>query len=187
MTSDSLDALLARLGLERLGPLFAENEVDLDTLRILSEADLQELDIPFGPRKKLLNALAELGSTAPAKDQSTADARRERRYLTVLFSDMVDFTALAGRVDPEELDAVIRTYEDTCIAAIERYDGSVHNRLGDGIIAFFGYPLAHERGAERSIRAGARDPRTVGTHGGTGRRSSSGQGRHRLRRRARLA
>ena len=61
--SDPLDALLSRLGLERLGPLFAENEVDLDTLRILSEADLQELDIPFGPRKKLLNALADLGST----------------------------------------------------------------------------------------------------------------------------
>jgi class 3 adenylate cyclase len=149
-----LEALLARLGLERLGPLFAENEVDLDTLRILSEADLQELDIPFGPRKKLLNALADLGSTAAATEHSTADARRERRYLTVLFSDMVDFTALASRVDPEELDAVIRTYEDTCIAAIERYDGYVHNRLGDGIIAFFGYPLAHERGAERSIRAG---------------------------------
>ncbi len=57
--SDPLEALLARLGLERLGPLFAENEVDLDTLRILSEADLQELGIPFGPRKKLLNALAD--------------------------------------------------------------------------------------------------------------------------------
>ena len=66
---------------------------------------------------------------------------------------MVDFTALASRVDPEELDVVMRTYEDTCVAAIERYDGYVHNRLGDGIVAFFGYPLAHERGAERSIRA----------------------------------
>ena len=153
MISDPLEALLARLGLERLGPLLAENEVDLDTLRILSEADLQELGIPFGPRKKLLNALADFGSTAPATEQSTADARRERRYLTVLFSDMVDFTALASRVDPEELDAVMRTYEDTCVAAIERYDGYVHNRLGDGIVAFFGYPLAHERGAERSIRA----------------------------------
>jgi class 3 adenylate cyclase len=143
--SDPLEALLAQLGLERLGPLFAANEVDLDTLRILSEADLQELDVPFGPRKKLLNALADLGSAA---------TERERRYLTVLFSDMVDFTALASRVDPEVLDAVIRTYEDTCIAAIERYDGSLHNRLGDGIIAFFGYPLAHERSAERAIRAG---------------------------------
>ncbi len=100
---------------------------------------------------------------------------------------MVDFTALASRVDPEELDAVMRTYEDTCIAAIERYDGYVHNRLGDGIVAFFGYPLAHERGAERSIRAATRDPRTAGAHRGTGRRPSAGQGRHRLRRRARLA
>ena len=54
--------------------MLADNEVDLDTLRILSEADLQELGIPFGPRKKLLNALADVGSTAPATEHSTADA-----------------------------------------------------------------------------------------------------------------
>jgi class 3 adenylate cyclase len=151
--SDPLHDLLATLGLERLGPLFDEHEVDLDTLRILSEADLQELGISFGPRKKLLKALADGGAPTSLAVGSNVDSLRERRFLTVLFSDMVDFTVLASRVDPEDLDAVMRTYEDICVAAIERYDGYVHNRLGDGIVAFFGYPLAHERGAERSIRA----------------------------------
>lgn len=152
--SESIHDLLARLGLERLGPLFVEQEVDLETLRILSDSDLQELGIPFGPRKKLLNALGGDGSPHPEDAHTTAESLRERRYLTVLFSDMVDFTVLASRVDPEELDAIMRTYEDLCIDAIESYDGHVHNRLGDGIIALFGYPLARERDAERAIRAG---------------------------------
>jgi class 3 adenylate cyclase len=149
--NDDVHQLLASLSLERFAPLFDDNEVDLDTLRILSEADLQELGLPFGPRKKVLAALADERHGVPARP---ADEQRERRYLTVLFSDMVDFTALASSVDPEVLEAVMRVYEDVCIAAIERYAGYVHNRLGDGILAFFGYPSAQERGAERAIRAG---------------------------------
>jgi class 3 adenylate cyclase len=78
----------------------------------------------------------------------------ERRQLTVLFCDMVGFTELASRLDPEVLQQIVRAYEDTCAACVTRYEGYVFQRLGDGIVAFFGYPLAHEGEAERAIRAG---------------------------------
>lgn len=148
--SDDLHRFLSDLRLERLIGLLDEHEVDLDTLRILTDAELQELGVPFGPRKKIQAALT--GDRGGA--QRTVGELRERRYLTVLFSDMVDFTVLASRVDPEVLEAVMTIYEDVCVRVIERYDGYIHNRLGDGILAFFGYPLAHEREAERAIRAG---------------------------------
>jgi class 3 adenylate cyclase/tetratricopeptide (TPR) repeat protein len=78
----------------------------------------------------------------------------ERRQLTVLFCDLVGFTELANRLDPEVLQGIIRSYEDACAVCIARYDGYVFQRLGDGIVAFFGYPLAHEGEAERAIHAG---------------------------------
>jgi class 3 adenylate cyclase len=78
----------------------------------------------------------------------------ERRQLTVLFCGMVGFTELANRVDPEVLQGIIRSYEDACAVCITRYEGYVFQRLGDGIVAFFGYPLAHEGEAERAIHAG---------------------------------
>ena len=77
----------------------------------------------------------------------------ERRHLTVLFCDMVGYTELANRVDPEVLQTIIHAYEDACAACVERYEGYVFQRLGDGIVAFFGYPKAHEDEAERAIRA----------------------------------
>lgn len=144
-----LDAFLASLDLERYTQLFVENEVDLDTLRILTEADLEELGVPFGPRKKLLTVLSA-GRTG--RGDPLSGATRERRHVTALFSDMVDFTVLASRLDPEELESVVKAYEDVCGAAIASYEGYVYNRLGDGIIAFFGFPLAQERSAERAIR-----------------------------------
>jgi class 3 adenylate cyclase/predicted ATPase len=146
-----IEELLGSLGLERYVELFDRNEIDLDTLRVLTEADLDELGLPFGPRKRLLRAVA---GEARAEVVEPTPGVSERRQLTVLFCDMVGFTELATRLDPEVLHTVIRTYEDTCAACIARFDGYVYNRLGDGVIAFFGYPLAHEGAAERAVRAG---------------------------------
>jgi len=78
----------------------------------------------------------------------------ERRQLTVLFCDLVGFTELANRLDPEVLQGIVRSYEDACAVCITRYEGYVFQRLGDGIVAFFGYPLAHEGEAQRAIHAG---------------------------------
>ena len=152
MTTDTLAGWLRAHELEQYAALFAEHDVDLRTLRILTDDNLKELGLPFGPRKRILKALADLDDADVTA--AATGTREERRQLTVLFCDMVGFTELAGRVDPEVLHGIIRQYEDACATGITRYDGYVFQRLGDGIVAFFGFPLAHEGEAERAIRAG---------------------------------
>jgi class 3 adenylate cyclase/tetratricopeptide (TPR) repeat protein len=139
---------LESVGLEQHAQLFVDNEIDLSTLLLLTESDLEQLGLPFGPRKRLLHEVAAL------RGQDTSSEAGERRQLTVLFCDLVGFTELARRLDPEVLHGVIRGYEDTCAVSVTRYEGYVFQRLGDGIVAFFGYPLAHEGEAERAVHAG---------------------------------
>src|SRR5499427_1376940 len=83
---------------------------------------------------------------------STPDA--ERRQLTVLFCDLVDSTPLASQLDPEDLREVVRAYQATCAKVIARFDGHIAQYLGDGLLMYFGYPLAHEDDAQRAVRAG---------------------------------
>jgi TOMM system kinase/cyclase fusion protein len=78
----------------------------------------------------------------------------ERRQLTVLFCDLVDSTVLAGQLDPEELREVVRAYQETCAKVIARFEGHIAQYLGDGLLVYFGYPLAHEDDAQRAVRAG---------------------------------
>ena len=78
----------------------------------------------------------------------------ERRQLTVLFCDLVDSTVLASHLDPEDLREVVRAYQDTCAKVIARFDGHIAQYLGDGLLVYFGYPLAHEDDAQRAVRAG---------------------------------
>jgi class 3 adenylate cyclase/predicted ATPase len=81
-----------------------------------------------------------------------ADA--ERRQLTVLFCDLVESTALARRLDPEDYRAAVRAYQATCADVIQRFDGTIAQYLGDGLLVYFGYPQAHEDDAQRAVRAG---------------------------------
>src|SRR5262249_58375075 len=78
----------------------------------------------------------------------------ERRQLTVMFCDLVGSTALSAQLDPEELREVVRLYQETCTAVIQRYAGHIAQHLGDGLLVYFGYPLAHEDDAQRAVRAG---------------------------------
>jgi len=78
----------------------------------------------------------------------------ERRQLTVLFCDLVDSTVLASQLDPEDLREVVRAYQATCAKVIARFDGHIAQYLGDGLLVYFGYPLAHEDDAQRAARAG---------------------------------
>ena len=139
----SLAAWLDAHGLTEYLSRFEEQDIDLATLAILTEEDLRELGLPLGARRRFLSARA----APPAPTE-------ERRQMTVLFSDIIGFTALAERHDPEILREVVRGYEDACAAHVARYEGYLFQRMGDGIVAFFGFPLAHEREAERAIRAG---------------------------------
>jgi class 3 adenylate cyclase/predicted ATPase len=78
----------------------------------------------------------------------------ERRQLTVLFCDLVDSTALASQLDPEEWREVVRAYQETCARVIARFEGYIAQYLGDGLLVYFGYPLAHEDDVQRALRAG---------------------------------
>src|SRR4030095_6857419 len=81
-------------------------------------------------------------------------APAERRQLTVMFCDLVGSTALSEQLDPEELHEVVRLYQETCTAVIQRYTGYIAQHLGDGLLVYFGYPMAHEDDAQRAVRAG---------------------------------
>lgn len=78
----------------------------------------------------------------------------ERRQLTVMFCDLVGSTVLSAQLDPEDYRAVVQQYQQTCSAVIERYEGYLAQHLGDGLLVYFGYPVAHEGGARRAVRAG---------------------------------
>jgi class 3 adenylate cyclase/predicted ATPase len=150
---------LRSLGLGQYEALFRASEIDADILPELTDADLEKLGVPLGHRKRLLRAISGLAapetSAAPsaptgAKPHDTA----ERRQLTVMFCDLVGSTAVSTRLDPEELREEIRAYQNTVSGVVSRYDGFVAKYMGDGVLAYFGYPRAHEDDAERAVRAG---------------------------------
>ena len=85
---------------------------------------------------------------------ATPPPEAERRQLTVLFCDLVDSTRLASQLDPEELREVVQAYQATCAKVIARFEGHIAQYLGDGLLVYFGYPLAHEDDAQRAVRAG---------------------------------
>src|SRR5712691_4405758 len=78
----------------------------------------------------------------------------ERRQLTVMFCDLVGSTALSEQLDPEELREVVRAYQETCTTVLQRYGGHIAQHLGDGLLVYFGYPMAHEDDAARAVRTG---------------------------------
>jgi predicted ATPase/class 3 adenylate cyclase len=155
-------AWLRSLGLERHEEAFRANEIDWEVLPELSEVDLERLGLPLGPRKKLLKAIAGLaeGTGSPAALGPAVAAplpaapEAERRQLTVMFCDLVGSTALANRLDPEEMADLIRLYDERVSAEVMRFEGHVAKYMGDGVLCYFGWPRAHEDDAERAIRAG---------------------------------
>lgn len=141
------------LGLGRYAQSFADNGIDITVLPELTDEDLDKLGVLLGHRRKMLRAIAELNRSELAAEQALRrDA--ERRHLTVMFCDLVGSTALSARLDPEDMWEVIRDYRAACGRVITAYDGMIARFVGDGIIAYFGYPRAHEDDAERAVRAG---------------------------------
>jgi TOMM system kinase/cyclase fusion protein len=93
-------------------------------------------------------------SREAATPAAPSPAAAERRQLTVLFCDLVDSTTLARHLDPEDYRGVVRAYQTACADAIQRFDGTIAQYLGDGLLVYFGYPRAHEDDAQRAVRAG---------------------------------
>ena len=140
---------LGKLGLDKYVEAFTLNEVDCDALRHLDDQDLKDLGLPLGARRKVL---AAIGSLEHRTQKRLREA--ERRQLTVMFVDLVGSTELSQQLDPEEMQTVLKSYQSAVTAAIEHYEGRVAKLMGDGVLAYFGWPNAHEDDAERAVRAG---------------------------------
>ena len=145
--------------------LFREHEIDANVLPDLVEADLEKIGVPLGHRKRLIRAIAALsaGGTPPLADKPasvrsfpsppTSSAEAERRPITVMFCDLVGSTGLAARLDAEDWRNLVGAYLDEASAAVTGLGGHVLKKLGDGLMALFGYPQAQENDAERAVRA----------------------------------
>jgi class 3 adenylate cyclase len=163
---------LKGLGMSEYAPRFAENDVDCTILGDLTDQDLKDLGVvSLGHRRKLLRAIASLGdapvaaaatssegalsqtSLEPDAARPSQDIAGERRYLAVMFCDLVGSTAISAQLDVEEWRDLVGGYLDAASAAVTELGGHVAKKLGDGILALFGYPLAHENNAERAARA----------------------------------
>jgi len=163
--SERVKRWLTELGFGEYADAFAEQKVAYADLIELNDADLKELGIPLGPRKRLLKAIANLRAEQTIETLATVESgaqappiaethEAERRQLTVMFCDLVSSTELSQKLDPEDMREVNRAYQDACKTTIERYEGYVARYMGDGVLAYFGYPEAHEDDAERAVHAG---------------------------------
>ena len=158
---------LGEIGLEQYVPTFLVNDIDLEIISELTEADLEKLGLSLGHRKKLLRAAASLRTASAAeaavgKPTGVAGADppvvarpdAQRRQLTVVFYDLVGSTALSSKIDPEEMRDVLLSYQNAVARQIGRFDGHVAKFMGDGVLGYFGWPRAHEDDAERAVLAG---------------------------------
>jgi len=142
---------LEQLGMSEYAQAFSDNRIDFAVLRDLTDQDLKEIGVALGDRRKLLRAIGEL--EAAAAEPSAPQDGAERRQLTVMFCDLVGSTALSADLDPEDLRAIIGAYHRCCAAVIQGHGGFVAKYMGDGVLAYFGYPRAHEDDAERAVQA----------------------------------
>ena len=152
-------------GFTQFADTFEENEIDGEALLELTEEHLKDFGIALGPRLKLLKAIQSLRREADEKLRAGVGMAKpdspiarvpeaERRHLTLMFVDLVGSTELAARLDPEDMSALIRAYQNTVAGEITRFEGHIAKYMGDGVLAYFGWPRAHEDEAERAVRAG---------------------------------
>jgi predicted ATPase/class 3 adenylate cyclase len=165
----SVSEWLDEHGLGELSSLFTTQHIDFDTLPDLTEEDFRELGLTIGQRRRLGRAIAALEQPvpAPAPGAPVPDAGRvehaaERRHMTVVFCDLVGSTALGERMETEDYLELIKRYRALCHKVVSRYEGFIARFIGDGILCYFGYPVAHENDAERAVRAGLEMTRSLG-------------------------
>jgi class 3 adenylate cyclase/tetratricopeptide (TPR) repeat protein len=165
-TTTDLAVWLGGCGLGQYAQAFAENHIDYSILPDLNENDLEKIGVSLGHRKILLRAIAALtaehelaGKTNAASNDtvlpssSSQPREAEFRQITVLFCDLVGSTQLSEKLDPEDQQKLIDAYRAGCNKAIDRYGGRVARYFGDGVMAFFGWPRAHEDDAVRAAHA----------------------------------
>ena len=150
-------AWLCSLGLPQYEQAFRDNDISADLLSTLTADDLRELGVvSLGHRKRLLAAITALAERPPSWEQpvqppAATVPQAERRQLTVMFVDLVGSTALSSRFDPEDMREILHVYQNTVTAEIARVGGHVAKLMGDGVLAYFGFPRAFEDAAERAV------------------------------------
>ena len=154
-----MEEWLRSIGLERHVDGFHAERIELAQLADLTETDLKELGLTIGERRRFRRALSE--RAPPPAVAVTPATLAERRPLTMVFIDLVGSSELGELLEPEDLMEVIRRYRDLCGQSIHRYGGSVARQVGDGILAYFSYPVATENDPERAVRASLAIIRTV--------------------------
>ena len=148
----TINEWLEALGFAAYVEAFLQNEIDLDAAGELTEADLKELGIPLGPRKKLLRALGNLREpavVAPLHRSGAADRRA-----TLLFCELVGPTKLSRRLSPDEVHDVIRRYRDAVEEETTHYGGRVAKYHGCGVLAYFDWPQAYADQSAQAVRGG---------------------------------
>ena len=158
---------LRSLGLGQYEATFRDNEIDGAVLQKLTVDDLKDLGVAVvGHRRKIMSAIEELNATSVARTDAVKPPQTqappsvgansdgaERRPITVMFCDLVGSTSLAAKLDADDWRTLVNTYLDEASAAVTGLGGHVLKRLGDGLMALFGYPHAQENDAERAVRA----------------------------------
>ncbi len=150
-------------GLERYEAAFRANAIDSSVLRNLTASDLRDIGVAaVGDRRRLLKAISALHAAAIqapsagsfSATEGASQATAERRQVTVMFADLVGSTALSTRMDPEDLREILAAYHRCATEIVHRFDEFAAQYLGDGVLAYFGYPQAHEDDPERAARTG---------------------------------
>ena len=160
--AEEIPQWLDSVGLGQYAQTFADNGIDIEALPYLRDEDFERLGVSLGHMRRLQAAIETLSAdepptrpaAPPGKEPEPRPAEAERRQLTVMFVDLVGSTALSQQLDPEDLRGVMRRYQDAVAGAITKYEGYVAKFLGDGVLAYFGWPQAYEDQAERAVRAG---------------------------------
>src|SRR5277367_5016185 len=147
----AVEEWLTSVGLAGRITAFRDQSITIDQLDDLTDDDLRELGLTIGERKRFRRALQQRQPDHTPGVIGTT--RAERRPLTMMFVDVVNSSALGERLEPEDLLEVIRRYREFCGAAIMRYGGLIARLVGDGILAYFCYPVANENDPERAVRA----------------------------------
>nr|WP_294524202.1 AAA family ATPase [uncultured Rhodopila sp.] len=160
-----MEKWLQSIGLGEYHASFCSQSITIDQLGDLTDEDLRELGLTIGDRKRFRQAVAL--RTSPKVDSLGAAAvlettRAERRPLTIMFVDLVNSSALGERLEPEDLLEVIRRYREFAGASIARFGGMIGRLVGDGILAYFCYPVATEHDPERAVRAALEIVRGIG-------------------------
>jgi class 3 adenylate cyclase/predicted ATPase len=163
-TAMDVGGWLRSLGLDQYEANFRDNSIRADVLPHLTADDLKELGVAsIGDRRRLLVAIAALPGATPSSDVPASPSKStlpkdlqlsaERRPITVMFCDLVGSTSLAAKLDAEDWRNLVGGYLDAASEAVTSLGGHVLKRLGDGLLALFGYPQAQENDAERAVRA----------------------------------